>query len=55
VTSTAPTPIATSTGAAVPAPRPAAEQQGARRRQRPTSQYWDVFDACWRASDGRRA
>ena len=38
---------------AVPTPRAAAEQEAPRRRQRPPSQYWDVFEACWRAAPQR--
>jgi len=37
---------------AVPAPRPAVETQRT-RRQRPATQYWDVFEACWRSARER--
>jgi hypothetical protein len=52
VTTAAPT-TAPSTSVAIPVPRPAAEQEAAPRRQRPPSQYWDVFEACWRSGPGR--
>jgi hypothetical protein len=38
---------------AVPTPRPAVEQDRLRRRERPPSEYWDVFEACWRRSPAR--
>jgi hypothetical protein len=41
------------TGATVPTPRPPAERPVARRRERPPSQYWDVFEACWRSAPPR--
>jgi hypothetical protein len=31
----------------VPAPRMPAEDAALGRRQRPTDQYWSVFEACW--------
>jgi hypothetical protein len=33
----------------IPAPRPPADPAQPRRQQRPADQYWDCFEARWRA------
>jgi hypothetical protein len=35
--------------AVIPEPRPPADPAQPRRRHRPADQYWDVFEARWRA------
>jgi hypothetical protein len=47
-------PVVGTSAPVVPVPRSAADDDRPRRRQRPPSQYWDVFDACWRTADGQR-
>jgi hypothetical protein len=54
---TGPAPVVSTSATAAPAvplPRSAADDDRPRRRPRPPSQYWDVFEACWRPADDRR-